>query len=171
MLWRMSADHAFGLPFDDDDGGPIVFRDPPSPVPDPPDENTRYLSLSDRVDCHAMLDPIDHEWALSVGRKPYVGLWYHTYGSGSMNPETGVIDRPDGIYARKVIAGELVFLHRAVLIRACGPPPISNWLADHKNGFTLDCRRKNLQWASRSDNAKNIAGTDLRERLTQEVGT
>ena len=152
-----------------DDAGPRVYVDPPM-VPDPPDKGTRYLSLSDRIDCHAMLDAIDYEWARSIGRKPYVGVWYHTYGSGSINPETGVIDRPDGIYARKVVGGVMLWLHREICIREHGPPPLDNWVPDHKNGFTLDCRRKNLRWCSRSDNAKNIAGTELREQYQKEIG-
>jgi hypothetical protein len=48
-----------------------------------------------------------------------------------------------------------LFLHREILLRAEGPPPDPSWVGDHINGDTLDNRRCNLRWASKSLNAQN----------------
>lgn len=128
---------------------------------------TCYLSLSDRIDCYAILDREDYEWARAIGS----GLWCHTYGSGDINPETGVIDRPANIYARKTVSGRTLFLHREITRRAYGAPTLLNAVSDHKNGNTLDNRRRNLHWVTRSFNAINIAGSKLRERLIREEAT
>ena len=127
---------------------------------DPSPDETVCLQLSDRIDCYCLLDRQDYEWARGL-------LWCHTYGSGSIDPETWTIDRPDGIYARRSvpIPGRVtpsgrpaygnLFLHRAILERAEGPPPDPSWVGDHVNGDTLDNRRCNLRWASKSLNAQN----------------
>jgi len=174
-------------PLLDDDGGPLhVETGPyeldalldarrwpltgdafdPSLLPAESDDDPLWLSLSDRIDCGCWLDRIDYEWARSLGS----GLWCHTYGSGDMDPETGVMARPNGIYARKSVGGRTLFLHREICRRAYGPPDLTYCIGDHKNGNTLDNRRVNLQWATRSMNAMNIAGSDLRKRFEREQG-
>ena len=139
----------------------------PRTLPAIADADPVWLSLSDRIDCGCWLDRQDYEWARSLGS----GLWCHTYGSGDMDPETGIIQRPANVYARKTVAGRMLFLHREVARRAYGPPWLLNMVVDHKNGDTLDNRRTNLQWVTRSYNAINIAGSTLRERLIREVET
>lgn len=128
-------------------------------------EDVCYLHLSSRIDCYAVLDRQDYEWAKAFGS----GLWCHTYGSGDMDPETGVMQRPDNIYARKCVGGRTLFLHREITRRAHGPPPLDNYMSDHKNGDTLDCRRRNLHWQTRAQNAMNIKGTKIREAYLREV--
>jgi len=125
-----------------------------------------YLHLSSRIDCYAILDRIDYEWAKGLGS----GLWCHTYGSGDMCPETGIMQRPDGIYARKTVGGRTLYLHREITFRAHGAPPLPNYMSDHQNGHTLDCRRVNLSWATRRQNAMNVSGTKLREANLLRVG-
>lgn len=145
---------------------PVVERGfAPDTLPAGDNGGPCYLSLSDRIDCYAILDRCDYEWARSLGS----GLWCHTYGSGDIDPETGIISRPKNIYARKCIGKRTIFLHREVTRRAFGPPTLLNMVSDHKNGETLDCRRANLHWVTRSYNAINIAGSTLRERLIREV--
>jgi hypothetical protein len=139
----------------------------PRTLPAIADADPCWLSLSDRIDCGCWLDREDYEWARSLGS----GLWCHTYGSGDMCPDTGVIQRPANIYARKTVTGRMLFLHREVARRAYGAPWLLNMVVDHKNGDTLDNRRTNLQWVTRSYNAINIAGSTLRERLIREVET
>lgn len=134
------------------------------------DTDAMWLSLSDRIDCGCWLDRIDYEWARAQGKGAFLGLWGHTYGSGDMDPETGTMQRPDGIYARKQVGGRTLFLHREVARRAFGPPWLLNMVVDHQNGNTLDNRRCNLAWVTRSYNAINIAGSKLRERLVREIG-
>lgn len=115
-------------------------------APPPPDACT-FLHLSDRVDCYCLLDLQDYEWARAW-------LWCHTYGSGSFN-ENGVIARPDHIYARRCVGKKTLFLHREILVRAVGEAPPLHTIGDHINGDTLDNRRCNLRWATRSQNARN----------------
>lgn len=129
-------------------------------------EDVAYLHLSDRTDCYAILDRQDYEWARSFRS----GLWCHTYGSGDMDPETGVMSRPDGIYARKTVDGKTLFLHRLICERANGPAPILCPIADHMNGHTLDCRRVNLRWVTRSQNAINRPKSKTREAFLRAIG-
>jgi hypothetical protein len=147
----------------------VYLLDDWAPRPDSAPRAVRALSLSDRIDCHCYLDLQDYEWARQW-------LWCHTYGSGSLDLETWTISRPDGIYARRSVpipgrktpsgrqAYGNLFLHREILVRACGEPPDRSWVGDHINGDTLDNRRINLRWASKSLNAKNTVryrlGTD-----------
>ncbi|MFY9294480.1 MAG: HNH endonuclease signature motif containing protein [Methylorubrum rhodinum] len=111
------------------------------------DDACAFIQLSDRIDCFCLLDQQDYEWARAH-------LWCHTYGSGSFD-ENGVIARPDHIYARRCVGKATLFLHREILLRAEGPPPPGCNIGDHINGDTLDNRRSNLRWASRSQNARN----------------
>ncbi|GJE06369.1 hypothetical protein AOPFMNJM_1685 [Methylobacterium jeotgali] len=120
-----------------------------------------YLHLSDRFDVYALVDPEDHAWA-SRHR------WCHTYGSGSICERfegVFVIDRPDGMYARRCVGGRTLWLHREILIRKDGPPGRGRWIGDHRNGNTLDCRRRNLRWATPSQNARNVPGSRTRTRF------
>jgi hypothetical protein len=125
-----------------------MWSDPRLWPPDLPPDATRCLQLSDRIDCYCLLDAQDHEWARHW-------LWRHTFGSGALHPETGVIARPDHIYAIRSVGRTLEYLHRTILTRAEGPPPEPGMIGDHRNGDTLDNRRCNLRWASKSMNAKN----------------
>jgi len=126
---------------------PGLMFDPRTWASDPSPDACAALHLSDRIDCYCLLDWQDFEWARAF-------LWCHTYGSGSFD-ENGVIARPDHIYARRCVGPKTLFLHREILLRAVGPPPPGHIIGDHRNGDTLDNRRDNLRWATRSMNAKN----------------
>lgn len=46
-----------------------------------------------------------------------------------------------------------LFLHKEIVRRARGEPPSPlHIIGDHANGDSLDCRRDNLDWATRSEN-------------------
>lgn len=47
-----------------------------------------------------------------------------------------------------------IWLHQVVL-EAAGGPRKSGYVADHINGVRTDCRRENLRWVTRSQNAQN----------------
>lgn len=126
---------------------PGLIFDPRLWPSEPPADFPALLQLSDRIDCYCLLDRQDYEWARAH-------LWCHTYGSGSFD-ENGVIARPDHIYARRCVGRQTLFLHREILLRAEGPPPPLHTIGDHINGDTLDNRRSNLRWATRSMNARN----------------
>lgn len=56
-------------------------------------------------------------------------------------------------YAARRIDGKISLLHRAILGTALGKK------VDHRNGNTLDCRRKNLRPATDAQNAQNSRKT------------
>lgn len=117
------------------------------------------VSLSDRWCLQALISPEDIERARQW-------KWCHTYGSGGRIADkatlTGAIRRganPDKIYARRTTRDKTLWLHREVCFRRWGPPPGPAYVADHLNGDSLDCRRENLEWATLSQNAKNLFGS------------
>ena len=130
---------------------PGLMFDPRTWASDPSPDACAALHLSDRIDCYCLLDQQDYEWARAF-------LWCHTYGAGPMvlkAPGVYAMARPDHIYARRCVGGQTLWMHREILTRACGPPPLNHTIGDHINGDTLDNRRVNLRWATRSMNAKN----------------
>lgn len=126
-----------------------------------------YLHLSDRFDVYAIVDPEDYAWARQY-------RWCHTYGSGEMTEVAeGVfaMARPDGMYARRCVGGQTIYLHREILTRWKGLPRSNHRrVGDHKDGKTLNCRRANLRWATPSQNAKNIVGSKARTRFLRAMG-
>lgn len=137
------------------------------PVDDAPD-NPRYISLSNRIDSYCIVDDIDYQYLRHYN-------WCHTYGSGSYN-ENGVIDRPNHIYARRSVTvpdptakngkrKSNLWMHKVICARAYGLPEPGFNIGDHINGNTLDNRRANLRWATRSMNARNKSGSAERAEL------
>ena len=124
-----------------------------------------YIQLSDRFDIYAIVDPEDHAWARQH-------RWYHTYGSGRFVWIGGVkvIERPDSIYAIRSVGDAKIYLHREILTRWKGSPPSARHVGDHLNGNTLLCRRSNLRWATKSQNARNVVGSRTRARFLQAMG-
>jgi len=53
-----------------------------------------------------------------------------------------------------------IYLHVEIMKRTgIEPPSAVHGITDHRNGNSLDCRRRNLRWATRSMNRRNIFGS------------
>jgi hypothetical protein len=66
----------------------------------------------------------------------------------------------DGKYAKRNLSRNSlgprdIYLHREILSRVLGKPPLSSELCDHINGDGLDNRRENLRVATMSQNLRN----------------
>lgn len=101
-----------------------------------------YVFLHERdLDRYAIIDSEDwpwvqrHRWWRVGGQS---GKWYAArHGLGSRETR-----------------GNL-FLHIEILNRYLGLAPEPGMVGDHINGDSMDCRRRNLKWATKLENAKN----------------
>lgn len=117
----------------------------------PPLEATRRIWLDDRGGRCAIVDREDYDhfarWLWSA--KPSRGL-RKFYAFRSQRPTLGGLARSSSVY-----------LHVEVLRRSGAvPPSFSHTIADHRNGDSLDCQRKNLRWATPSQNRRNLHGQE-----------
>lgn len=93
------------------------------------------------IEC--VVSPEDYEWA--AGR----GNWFVTHGT----------KRDGKSYVVRSEGGVLLFLHKAILLRAgVAQPCPRHIIGDHRNGDSLDNRRQNLRWATPQMNARNRFG-------------
>lgn len=121
-----------------------------SPVP--------FLPLFlDEHETFIVLDEEDHAWACR----------WHWYPKLSKQGAT----RKQKIYAYRMRNDLLrkqrqsVYLHKEICFRAHGwPPTAQHHVADHDDSNTINCRRSNLHWATRSMNRLNIDGLWARQK-------
>lgn len=121
------------------------------------------IYLSDRIDLYALVDEEDYEWARqwvwgytwASGAKVANAIWLH----GRKVELKNYAKRKESTGARKS-----VWLHRAITERAYGPPPTPEHVSDHINGDSLDCRRRNLRWATKSENRRNLYGVAWKQQ-------
>ena len=65
-------------------------------------------------------------------------------------------DNRGKLYARRYILKSNLYLHRVIMRRVLPAPSPKHIYVDHINNNGLDNRRKNLRWATASENAKNV---------------
>lgn len=114
-------------------------------IPAPPPWN--ILTICKNGDWFCFLDNDDREWALQW-------LWF-IIPSGYAVRSRQKNDPP---------GGKLIYLHREILNRYSPHPHADIMIGDHINGCPLDNRRKNLRWATLSENVKNRHGAEWRQR-------
>lgn len=127
-------------------------------MPDPFDPNgweqpskEFRVYLDDRAETFALVDEEDYHWAIkwrwNIKRckrlKEYARRAVSTYHEGG---------------ERK--GARSIYLHIEIMKRTSVQPISANHkLVDHRNGKSLDCRRKNLRWATHSMNSYNTHGS------------
>jgi len=95
-------------------------------------------------------------WSKIKGYEGYCGGadWeVSDYGNlrHSGSPTEPKIDSQGYPYIQLCTGGELVRVHKLVLLAFVGPPPSSFWMAIHKDGNRINNTIENLLWGRRSD--------------------
>jgi hypothetical protein len=113
------------------------------PMPSPPDllhTPWRAIWLSTKHQIWTLVDAVDFEWLTAVN-------WNISWGSRT----------PWQIYAKRNVGADraTVRMHREIMIAADADGFAEHLFVDHINGQTLDNRRANLRWATRTENIAN----------------
>lgn len=112
--------------------------------PEPLPYTTLWLDPANGIFC--VLDTEDYQWALQW----HWGVIWDRHGRKAYaSRSTRILGRHHRYY-----------LHKEILIRAGSVAPTKRHIiSDHLNGNSLDCRRRNLRWATPSMNRLNIGGS------------
>lgn len=113
----------------------------------------RPIFLDNAAELFCVVDAEDYVWAGQwrwSATPNSTGLKFYATRSTRLEGRTGPQVR--------------VYLHKEILLRAKGGPPHRRYvIGDHLNGQSLNNRRVNLRWATRSQNARNIHGVAARQ--------
>lgn len=115
----------------------------------------------DRASIWAMVDEEDYQWALRWLWSP---KWSknkkNVYLRRNVQTTHGEADRDQQTGKRvQIRTQQTLFLHIAIMRRTgIEPPSPLHIIVDHRNSDGLDCRRRNLRWATHSMNSLNING-------------
>lgn len=106
--------------------------------------------LDDKAEHFIVLDEVDRQWALQW-------LWKVRWDK-HRNKIYAVRSR-DTWENGRITKRSTIYLHKEICRRAHGDPPTKHaTIADHKDGQSQNCRRRNLRWATPSENRRNING-------------
>lgn len=100
----------------------------------------------DRAQTWAVVDEDDYHWLIAWRWAPKVSR-----GGKKVYLYRTITDRVSGNWS--------LFLHVAIMERSgVKQPSPQHVVVDHRNGDSLDCRKANLRWATRSMNRLNVNG-------------
>jgi hypothetical protein len=114
------------------------------------DDTVRPIYLDDSGELYCVVDLEDYAWATqwrwkAVRSKGAKVKWYAFRTTRTLQ--------------RRHVA---IWLHKEICLRARGLPPTErHTIGDHLSGNSLDDRRENLRWATRSENRRNQHGIAL----------
>jgi hypothetical protein len=110
------------------------------------DETKEYrLYLDPQCEKYAVLDYIDYIWAIQW-------KWKRNASRGRRKWYAVRSTRVDGIAVTHFLHVEI--MERTGIVRPEWPQVIT----DHRDGDSMNCRRQNLRWATKSMNRRNIYG-------------
>lgn len=111
------------------------------------------IFLDGRGELFCVVDEEDYDWAMQW-------RWSAVPNSTGLKHYATRSTRLDGRGGGQT----RVYLHKEILLRHKGSPPTRNHLiGDHLDGQSLNNRRSNLRWSTRSMNARNIHGSAARQ--------
>jgi hypothetical protein len=107
----------------------------------------RPIYLDETGELFCWVDAEDYDWAMQWRWKPIRSRGHKRKVYAFRTTRTK---------ARRHIA---FWLHREICLRTNGLPPSKlHLIADHLDGESLNNRRSNLRWATRSENNRNLNG-------------
>jgi hypothetical protein len=125
------------------------------------DAHEYRVYLDDRGDLYAIVDREDYEWAIKhrwCAKKELNGTFYARRAVG---------ENANGQRLRTFSLYLHIEIHKRTKKRR---PTRFHVLVDHRNGRSLDCRRKNLRWVTPSMNQRNRWGHAPRDLVDDHAG-
>lgn len=127
---------------------PFDPRGWPEPLP------FKTIWLKPEANLFCVVDVEDYDWAMQW-------VWFPTPNSTGNKFYATRNTRLDGRHGKQT----KIFLHKEILARKGETPPTRRHvIGDHKDGESLNNRRRNLRWATPSQNGKNRYGFYVLQR-------
>lgn len=139
-----------------------------------PDHHEYRIYLTDDLELYAVVDAVDYSPLVRVRWSSLGSKWKNGQKKNYARRNAHETLGPEGEKYESPITGKLVrnlqriqrtiFLHHEVARLAGNNPPDPLeypgivWRLDHRDGNELNCRRKNLRWATQAFNVANKNG-------------
>ena len=126
-----------------------------------PDEHEHRIYATDDLEVYVVVDAVDYPWLVQWKWTIHNRAYYERTGQLYLKRTVTEVIAPEGPRYESPLSGKLVrnfhriqrtrFLHQEIMERTGIPRPTPKHKeVDHINKKTINCRRYNLQWATRS---------------------